>query len=102
MNSAHIYGKAVGRVVKTKEDEDREAAKRELEKDPVSIQSRIDWLNNTNTKEFASKLGMIKHELIMESIALACTFHQHQNPHKIIDNLIRANNIQQSIDQMNI
>lgn len=88
MNFARTYDRAVGRGP-TDEDRAKDEALKNHAED-LKVQTKINWLNDPVTQEVFRGMVQEGTRLVDEAIELASAFHQHQNPHKIVSNLIRA------------
>jgi uncharacterized protein YllA (UPF0747 family) len=61
---------------------------------------KMHWLQSSITEKFLKELDTKHKEYLTEAIALAVSFHQHQNFNKIISNLVRAHELSKILAQM--
>jgi hypothetical protein len=96
MGNLHkIYSDAIGRVIsKEKQEEPFSPAE-----DATSKQIKINWLQSTTTNQMFSSIGREIEVLIEQAITDACSFHNHGNSQRIIDALIRADQLRKVINK---
>jgi hypothetical protein len=63
----------------------------------LHIQMRANWIRDERTKEVFKEISDEYAKLETEARALAMQFQQHQNPHGIIQRLIRAEELRNII-----
>lgn len=89
-NIAAIYNDAIR--VKSEEDEPKKSSSL-TSKDPVRIQSEINWQNSTITKEFFSSLEQRINELETQARNNAVAYPQTKNHESIVQALIRSDEL---------
>lgn len=90
-NLAQIYSD----ITRPKSEEQlaEEAKSRLKEPDAGRTQAVLNWKASTITKEKVNKYVKEIETLLDEAVLLSKTFPQHQNPHKIIANLNRIDQL---------
>lgn len=63
----------------------------------IFFQVKADWIRNPRTQEVFQHMSKQVDDLEQQARDLALTFQQHQNPHGIIQRLIRAAELRNTI-----